>query len=74
LQVTKGTGRALALVKRQFPQARLVSISGNLCVDKKASALNWIEGRGKTVVAEAILPNSIVEKVLKSSVVRISSK
>jgi hydroxymethylglutaryl-CoA reductase (NADPH) len=72
-QVTKGTSNALALIRREFPDARLISISGNFCVDKKPSALNWIEGRGKSVVAEAFLPALIVEKVLKTTVVRIFS-
>ena len=71
LQVTKGTGRALALIKREFPQARLLSISGNFCVDKKPSALNWIEGRGKSVVVGAYIPAVVVERVLKTSVVTI---
>uniref|UniRef100_A0A183CD80 3-hydroxy-3-methylglutaryl-coenzyme A reductase n=1 Tax=Globodera pallida TaxID=36090 RepID=A0A183CD80_GLOPA len=66
--VTKGTGRALVLIKRQFPQGELLSISGNMCVDKKPSALNWIEGRGKSVVAEALIPAPIVERILRTSV------
>ena len=74
LQVTKGTGRALALIKREFPQARLLSISGNFCVDKKPSALNWIEGRGKSVVVGAFIPAVVVERVLKTSVVKLFSK
>jgi len=37
-------------------------------VDKKAAAMNWIEGRGKSVVSEAILPESVVQNVLKTSV------
>lgn len=42
--------------------------SGNYCSDKKASAVNWIEGRGKHVVCEAFIKAEIVEKVLKTSV------
>ncbi|KAG9290093.1 hypothetical protein G9A89_010399 [Geosiphon pyriformis] len=38
------------------------------CTDKKPAAINWIEGRGKSVVAECIIPGSVVEKVLKTSV------
>uniref|UniRef100_A0A915M3A1 3-hydroxy-3-methylglutaryl-coenzyme A reductase n=1 Tax=Meloidogyne javanica TaxID=6303 RepID=A0A915M3A1_MELJA len=57
--VTRGTGKAIECLRLAFPQARLLSISGNLCVDKKASALNWIEGRGKSVVAEAFIPAQI---------------
>lgn len=47
---------------------QIISISGNFCTDKKSAALNWIEGRGKSCVAEVIIPKHIVEKVLKSSV------
>mmetsp|Transcript_5734 Transcript_5734/g.8820 ORF Transcript_5734/g.8820 Transcript_5734/m.8820 type:complete len:210 (-) Transcript_5734:232-861(-) len=36
---------------------------------KKPSAMNWIEGRGKSVVAEAVIKGDIVRNVLKSSVV-----
>jgi len=37
-------------------------------MDKKPSAINWVEGRGKSVVSEAVVPASVVEKVLKTSV------
>lgn len=36
--------------------------------DKKPSAVNWIMGRGKSVICEATLSASIVEKVLKTNV------
>ncbi|KAE8670074.1 3-hydroxy-3-methylglutaryl-coenzyme A reductase 2 [Hibiscus syriacus] len=36
--------------------------------DKKPAAVNWIEGRGKSVVCEAIIPGDVVRKVLKTSV------
>lgn len=41
----------------------VLSLSGNFCTDKKATALNWIEGRGKSVVCEAIIPGNVVNKV-----------
>lgn len=41
--------------------AILVSVSGNMCSDKKPAAINMIEGRGKTVVAEARIPREVVE-------------
>lgn len=46
----------------------IISLSGNYCIDKKPSAMNWIEGRGKSVVAEARIPADVVKKVLKSDV------
>ncbi len=48
-------------------KAKLVSISGNMCVDKKANVLNIIEGRGIQVWADCVLPAEIVEKVLKTT-------
>nr|CAD7407654.1 unnamed protein product [Timema poppensis] len=34
----------------------------------KPAAVNWIEGRGKSVVCEAIVPSHVVKTVLKTSV------
>lgn len=47
--------------------AVLISVSGNFCVDKKPSALNYILGRGKLVLADALLPRVVVEDRLKAS-------
>lgn len=41
--------------------------AGNFCSDKKPAAVNWIEGRGKSVVCEAIIKEDVVRKVLKTS-------
>src|SRR5579871_3588813 len=46
---------------------RCVALSGNMCVDKKNSALNFIEGRGYTVLADAVIPSDILSSVLKTS-------
>ncbi|WNY24844.1 hydroxymethylglutaryl-CoA reductase (NADPH) [Methanolapillus millepedarum] len=42
-----------------------VSLSGNMCTDKKPSAINAILGRGKTVIAEARLESSFIKETLK---------
>lgn len=42
--------------------------SGNFCSDKKPAAVNWIEGRGKSVVCEAIIKEEVITKVLKTNV------
>ena len=47
--------------------AVMVSVSGNLCSDKKAAAINMIRGRGKSVIAEALIPKETVEKRLHAS-------
>ncbi|XP_068245701.1 3-hydroxy-3-methylglutaryl-coenzyme A reductase-like isoform X2 [Palaemon carinicauda] len=66
--VSKGTEAALAAVKKYFPDLEILSVSGNYCVDKKPSAINWIEGRGKSVVCEAVIPGKVVTSILKTSV------
>ncbi|RXG51386.1 3-hydroxy-3-methylglutaryl-coenzyme A reductase [Armadillidium vulgare] len=65
--VAKGTEAALVKLKQVFPEMEVVSISGNVCTDKKPSAINWILGRGKSVVCEATIPAETVETVLKTT-------
>ncbi|KAF7727102.1 3-hydroxy-3-methylglutaryl-coenzyme A (HMG-CoA) reductase isozyme [Apophysomyces ossiformis] len=66
--ISKGCEKALSVVSENFPDMQIISLSGNYCTDKKPAAINWIEGRGKSVVAEAVIPGPIVEKVLKTTV------
>ncbi|PWB86167.1 3-hydroxy-3-methylglutaryl-coenzyme A reductase [Methanobrevibacter woesei] len=47
--------------------AQHIALSGNVCVDKKAAAINMVEGRGKTVVADVLIPKDIVSKKLKTT-------
>ncbi|KNC73882.1 hydroxymethylglutaryl-coenzyme A reductase [Sphaeroforma arctica JP610] len=66
--VGKGINTVMAdLQQNHFPELRLVSLSGNMCIDKKPSALNWINGRGKSVVAGVTLTGDVVRKVLKTT-------
>ena len=44
-----------------------ISLSGNMCTDKKPAAINTIQGRGKTVVAEVTIPKDMVTARLKST-------
>ncbi|MBI3033692.1 hydroxymethylglutaryl-CoA reductase [Candidatus Woesearchaeota archaeon] len=46
---------------------RYLSVSGNLCVDKKPSSITLREGRGRHVVAGALLKGDVVRDVLKST-------
>ncbi|MCC6032226.1 MAG: hydroxymethylglutaryl-CoA reductase (NADPH) [Pyrobaculum sp.] len=50
-------------VQQHFPKARLVALSGNMCVDKKANAVNFLLGRGKTVTAEAVVKREVLERL-----------
>lgn len=66
--VSKGCLKAIEVLEEEFPDMTLVAISGNMCTDKKPAAINWLMGRGKSVVCEAVIPEHIVTGVLKSSV------
>ena len=48
--------------------AVLISVSGNMCTDKKPAMINVIRGRGKTVIAEVNISGSVVEEKLHTSV------
>lgn len=67
--ISKGVEHCLNKMVKEFDwvDMEIVAISGNYCTDKKAAAINWIDGRGKSVVAEAIIPKKVVESVLKSN-------
>ncbi|PSQ58911.1 MAG: hydroxymethylglutaryl-CoA reductase (NADPH) [Halobacteriales archaeon SW_9_67_25] len=63
---TIATGEAAEVVERETP-ADLVALSGNLCTDKKPAAINAVEGRGRTVSADVVLPREYVEETLKTT-------
>ena len=65
--MTKGTERALKEHTSVFEDVQASYLSGNICTDKKASAVNWIEGRGKSVICEAVIRRDVIENVLKTS-------
>ncbi|TXT13281.1 hypothetical protein VHUM_00648 [Vanrija humicola] len=66
--ISKGTEKALEVLQHRYPEMDVLALSGNYCTDKKPAAINWIEGRGKSVVAEGIVPGHIVKTVLKTTV------
>ncbi|KAK5987066.1 3-hydroxy-3-methylglutaryl-coenzyme A reductase [Cladobotryum mycophilum] len=68
--ISKGCEHALHIMSTEggFEDMNIISLSGNYCMDKKPAAINWIEGRGKSIVAEAIIPGDVVKSVLKSDV------
>lgn len=68
--ISKGVEYALNFMSTEggFQDMQIVSLSGNYCIDKKAAAINWVDGRGKSIVAEAIIPAEVVKNVLKSDV------
>ncbi|KAI3459919.1 hypothetical protein Pfo_016582 [Paulownia fortunei] len=66
--VSKGVQNVLDFLQSDFPDMDVIGISGNFCSDKKPAAVNWIEGRGKSVVCEAIITADVATKVLKTTV------
>ncbi|KAL1428571.1 hypothetical protein MTO96_002936 [Rhipicephalus appendiculatus] len=69
--LSKGAEVALLKLQEVFPALQVISVSGNYCTDKKPTALNWIEGRGKSVVCEATVPARVVREVLKTDVLSL---
>ncbi|XP_021574735.1 3-hydroxy-3-methylglutaryl-Coenzyme A reductase isoform X2 [Carlito syrichta] len=65
--ISKGTEKALSKLQEYFPDMQILAVSGNYCTDKKPAAINWIEGRGKSVVCEAVIPAKVVREVLKTT-------
>lgn len=66
--ITTGSERACQFIIQNAPvKSELIATSGNMCVDKKPSALNYILGRGKTIQAEVILERNLIQKVLKTT-------
>ena len=64
--VTIATEKVLELLLNET-DAQIIALSGNVCVDKKPSAINLVEGRGKTVVADIVIPAEIVKNKLKTT-------
>ncbi|MBZ9570244.1 hydroxymethylglutaryl-CoA reductase (NADPH) [Methanobrevibacter sp. TMH8] len=64
--VTIATEKVLELLLDEC-EAQIIALSGNVCVDKKPSSINLVEGRGKTVVADIVIPAEIVKNKLKTT-------
>lgn len=61
--VSKAVQCVMDFLIETFSFLKLVSLSGNVCSDKKSAAINLINGRGKSVTCEAILTPNIVKNV-----------
>lgn len=66
--VTIATDEASRFIEENFPDAKLVALSGNMCTDKKPTYINVLMGRGKTVVSETVLKKEVVKEVLKTDI------
>jgi hydroxymethylglutaryl-CoA reductase (NADPH) len=53
---------AVARLLERETGAVLISVSGNLCVDKKPAAISAFLGRGKIVLADVTVPRQVLEE------------
>lgn len=65
--VSKGALALISTLLAKFPDVVLVALSGNMCTDKKPSAINWIEGRGKSVVIECIIKKEVRKNTMAAA-------
>jgi len=66
--VTKASADMIRALLKKLPGWKLITISSNMCTDKKASHINVLRGRGKSVHTEIFLPEEILGKVFKAGV------
>jgi hydroxymethylglutaryl-CoA reductase (NADPH) len=58
---------ALSRLLEKETGAVLISVSGNLCIDKKPAAINSILGRGKIVLADVTVPRELLEEKMHAT-------
>ena len=66
--VTKASADITRAILAELPDWRLITISSNLCCDKKASHINVLNGRGKSVETEVFIPDEVLKAVFKKGV------
>jgi len=64
---TLASDQLMAWLLNEYPDLRYSSISANLCIDKKTSAINSLLGRGKSVIAEMHIPRKLCQRFLKAT-------
>ena len=64
--ITIATREACELIEAETT-ASLVALSGNLCTDKKPAAINAVEGRGRSVTADVVVPREVVDEKLHTT-------
>ncbi len=80
LRMTADTGNAMGMnmisiaaqnagryIEEKVKGVKYLSTSGNLCVDKKPSALTLNEGRGRYVIAETMLTEKALKEILRTT-------
>jgi hydroxymethylglutaryl-CoA reductase (NADPH) len=64
----KATAAACAWILANYPEpVEQFFLESNFATDKKSSQVNMLRTRGKRVVAEAVIPNELVERLMRSN-------
>lgn len=61
--VTKGTEAIVNKICSELEGVKCLTLSGNMCTDKKIGTMNWIEGRGTSGIGEAVIPGRVLDSV-----------
>lgn len=64
--VTKASADIVRALLAKYPGWKLVTISSNVCADKKAAHINVLKGRGKSVQTEVFVPEAVLKSVFKA--------
>jgi hydroxymethylglutaryl-CoA reductase (NADPH) len=70
---TKASNSISKTIIKNVSGVGLLSVSGNMCSDKKPSALNMITGRGRRVRAEAFIKEEYLTKYFRTTAKQIAS-
>lgn len=63
--VTKASAEIVRYLLAKLEGWRLITISSNLCTDKKNAHINVLNGRGKSVQTEVFIPEEVLTSVFK---------
>jgi len=69
--LTIAASKVAEFIQQNF-DAKLLSVSANLCTDKKNSAINILHGRGRSVTAEALIKKEVLEEVFGTTAKEIA--
>ena len=60
----KATQEACRWIVSQFPEIEHYFLEVAFATDKKSSQVNMLRTRGKRVIAEAVIPNALIERIM----------
>src|SRR5207245_6132498 len=63
----KATAAACAWIAGRCDNIEHFFLESNFATDKKSSQVNMLHTRGKRIVAEAVIPNELFERIMRSN-------